>query len=120
MGLENWSQFNLHPGKEEGRDYVIVGSSIWNMLKKTYGGGPEIQLFLISNEKIIEDEGLYNQKNFLYQNAYSMYGYPDKNPEMVDVTLEINDSNSIPINVIKIPYRLLLSKYMTPKSLLYH
>lgn len=110
----------MNPSKQEGQDYVLVGANIWSQLKKAFGGGPEIQFFLTNNEKVIEEESLYQLKNFLYQTPYSMYGYPDKHPEYVSLTLKLKDVSAGAPEQIQIPYRLLLSQHMTPKSFLYH
>lgn len=120
LSLENWQNCNFHPSKTEISDYVLVGEKIWNMLKKTYGGGPAIQFFLTNNEKVIADEGLDKQSNFLYQNDYLMYGYPDKHPQYYNISLEMMEMANGTPNTIKIPYRLLLSHHMPIKSLLYY
>lgn len=89
------------------------------MLKRTFGGGPEIQFFLTNNEEYIRECNLSSEKNFIYHQPY-MYGYPDKHPEYYDFQIELKDlvdGKAVPFSV---SYKLLLSKTMTPKSLLYH
>lgn len=109
----------MNPGKSEGSDFILVGEKIWNMVKKTYGGGPDIQFFCINDEKIIEDEALYGQQNFIYHNDYTMYGYPDRHPEYYNVELQITTKDSGVEETFTIPYRLLLSKSMTLRSVIY-
>lgn len=89
------------------------------MVKKTYGGGPDIQFFCINDEKIIEDEALYGQQNFIYNNDYTMYGYPDRHPEYYNIGLQLTTNDSGVMDTFTIPYRLLLSKNMTLRSVIY-
>ena len=89
------------------------------MLKKTFGGGPDIQFFLTNNEEYIRENNLSSEKNFIYNQPY-MYGYPDKHPDYCNFDLELRDlvdGKPVPFTVT---YKLLISKTMTPKSLLYH
>lgn len=116
LNLENWQKCNFHLSKTEISDYVLVGEKIWEMLKKTYGGGPTIQFFLANDKNAIAEEELDQQSNFLYQNNYSLYGYPDKHPQYYDINFEIIETPSS----INIPYRLLLSNHIPIKSILYY
>lgn len=89
------------------------------MLKKTFGGGPDIQFFLTNEEKAFEELEISREENFLYQNPY-MFGYPDKNPKYYEVDLELKEMVDGKIKFLTIPYVLLLSEAMTAKSLLYY
>jgi len=112
LNLENWQNLLLHPSKEEAKDYVLVGEPVWNMIKKTFGGGPTIQFFLLGDENILRQDELIKQTNLIYSKDYSLYGYPDINPEYYELALEIKDTSNGE-EVLKIPYKLLLSKHMT-------
>lgn len=98
----------------EGSDYVLVGEKVWNMVKKTYNGGPAVEFFLVSEEAAGE-AGPSKSKNFLYQNDYSLYGFPDKHPTYYEANLEIMDTSPV-----KIPYRLMLSRNTDVKTLIYY
>lgn len=100
-------------------DYVLVGHTVWEMLKKTFGGGPEIPFFLANNERIVDEYEIPKEQNFIYHQHY-MYGYPDKNPEYVNIEFETKDISSGSFEIITIPYRMLLSKILTPKAFLYY
>ena len=89
------------------------------MIKKTFGGGPTIQFFLLGDENILRQDELIKQTNLIYSKDYSLYGYPDINPEYYELALEIKDTSNGE-EVLKIPYKLLLSKHMTWRSLLYY
>lgn len=120
LNLENWQNCNLNPSKTEASDYVLVGENIWDMLKKTYGGGPAIQFFWVNDEAAIAEGELDKQSNFLYKNNYSLYGYPDIHPQYYEMTFEMIETSNGKPNIIQIPYRLLLSNYMPFKSILYY
>lgn len=106
--------------KQKFQTTSLLENKIWDMLKKTYGGGPAIQFFLTNDENAIAEENLNKQSNFLYHNDYSMYGYPDKYPQYFNASLEITESSNGILKTITIPYRLLLSNHMPIKSLLYY
>jgi hypothetical protein len=89
------------------------------MLKKTFGGGPEIQFFLTNNEQYIRECNLSLEKNFIYHQPY-MYGYPDKHPEYYNFELELRDLVDGKIVPFSVSYKLLISRTMTAKTLLYH
>jgi hypothetical protein len=118
IGLENWTSCLLYPNVQEGKDYVLVNHTVWDMLKRTFGGGPEIQFFLNNNNSVPGMAEQTNEKNFIYHQPY-MYGYPDKSPEYIDVKLDLKDHSKAD-STIEIPLRLLVSRTMTPKSLLYY
>jgi hypothetical protein len=46
----NWRTIDLKPGLQENRDYLILHPLAWKNLIKWYGGGPEIDLFVINGE----------------------------------------------------------------------
>lgn len=119
LALENWQNFNLDPLKAEGSDYVLVGEKVWSMVKKTYNGGPAVEFFLVSEEAAGEG-GPSKDKNFLYQNDYSLYGYPDKHPTYYDTCLEIVDTSGEAPSTMRIPYRLMLSRHIDVKTMIYY
>jgi len=90
---------------------VLVGDVVYTTLRSNFGGGPEIQFFLISNDKAVDEYKIPKDHNLLYSQPYTS-GFPDKNPEYYDICFKTEDLDEI-------SYRLLLSKAITPKSLLY-
>lgn len=108
VNLENWSDFYLDPNIKEKNDYILVSAKVWEKIKRTYGGGPEIQLFL-SNSGTTD-------KNLIYTQPY-MYGSPDKNPHKIKFDFAFGDESS---DKFWIPITLLLSVSMTVKQILYH
>ncbi len=120
LPLENYLNLNLDPTVKEGSDYVLVGEKIWNIVKKTYNGGPAVQFFFINEEEGDNGTTVNRPKNFLYQNDYSIYGFPDKHPTYFDTSLEMVDTSGEEPSTIIIPYRLLLSNQMPIKGLLYY
>ena len=54
LGLENWDGIYMDPTLQEKQDYVLVNGKVWEILKDTYGGGPEIPFFLTDNDNAID------------------------------------------------------------------
>ena len=64
------------------------------MIKKAYGGGPEIEFFKVNGEL-------------------------DTSPQHYEMSLELTEKTNV-LNTFQIPYRLLLSKNMDLRAVLYH
>lgn len=46
----NWTETSLRDDLEEGRDYMLVSRELWKRMKTWFGGGPEIDVFLVGKE----------------------------------------------------------------------
>ena len=118
LRLQNWDNYSLDPEIQEKTDYVLVSQKVWNSLQSTFGGGPEIQLFLTDNDNALTKYKISKDQNFIYHQPY-LYGYPDKNPQRIECYL-ISEFSIDSVESMRIPYKLLVSPSITPKSLLYH
>lgn len=47
----NWLDVSLKETIQENKDFILVNSSVWESLRLWYGGGPEIDIFIVGNEK---------------------------------------------------------------------
>eukprot|EP01132_Coremiostelium_polycephalum_P009067 gene9067-11105_t len=47
------NEIDIKPGMAEDRDFMIVPEKLWNTLKDTYGGGPEV------GRKVVKQQSLY-------------------------------------------------------------
>jgi hypothetical protein len=46
----NWTEISLKPNLQENKDYILVNKEVWNSVKTWYGGGPEIDIFVVGEE----------------------------------------------------------------------